>query len=408
MKTLATHPKNNFTITPSTPPATMPAPLENEIPAHLREGLITRLLKQQSQNRARAIALLAAIICTSGLVDYVTGPHLLMIFFYIIPVVVAVAWFGWRGGNIVAVLCSLTHSVADWFAHTEPYSYTTIWNRVLILAIYLFVSRVVAELLALQRHLEQRVQARTRELEQALAAQVELQSAIANATRYERNAIGRELHDGLGQHLAATNIAAGILAQNLANAALPETAAEARNISDMLVAAIGQTRQIARGLLLATVKPSELDAQIAELCRVSTRKHNIDCSYTRAPAATAARLDDTQASHLFFIAQEALRNALKHANARHIAITLGEDPATGHLALTITDDGRGLPPLPPPPPHPPENPDTPADPDAKPAGLGLRIMQHRATLIGARLDITSPAQDNKGTRIRCAMPFPSI
>jgi len=361
-------------------------PLENENPARHREGLITRLLKQPPRNRARSIAFIAASICVIGLADYLTGPHLLLIFFYIVPVAIGVARFGWRGGNIVALICSLAHTVADWFWHDDPYTYTTIWNRVLVLGIYLFVARAVAELLALQRHLEQRVQARTRELEQALAAQVELQSAIANVTRHERNAIGRELHDGLGQHLAATNIAAGMLAQNLSNSAQPEAAAEARNISDMLVGAIGQTRQIARGLLLASVKPAELDAQIAELCRVSARKHNIDCAYTRA--GEAPRLDDTQASHLFFIAQEALRNALKHANAQHIAITLGEE--SGQIVLRVTDDGRGLP---------PENAS-----DAKPAGLGLRIMRHRAALIGARLDIISPVEDNKGTRIQCDMP----
>jgi len=365
-------------------------PLENQNPAHHREGLITRLLKQPPQNRARSIALLLAAICVIGLIDYVTGPHLLMIFFYIIPVALGVAWLDWRGGNIAAVICSLTHAMADWFSHAAPYTYLTIWNRVLVLAIYLFVARAVAELLALQRHLEQRVQMRTRELEQALDAQVELQSTVANVTRHERNAIGRELHDGLGQHLAATNIAAGMLAQNLANAAQPEAAAEARNISNMLVGAIGQTRQIARGLLLASIKPAELDAQIAELCRVSARKYNTDCSYT--PAGDTPRLDDTQASHLFFIAQEALHNALKHANARHIAITLREE--SGHLALSITDDGRGLP---------PENAN-----DAKPAGLGLRIMRHRAALIGARLAITSPAQGNTGTRIHCTMPSHAV
>jgi signal transduction histidine kinase len=151
----------------------------------------------------------------------------------------------------------------------------------------------------------------------------------------------------------------------------------------MLVGAIGQTRQIARGLLLASIKPAELDAHIAELCRVSSRKFNVDCAYTRA--GPAPRLDDTQASHLFFIAQEALRNALKHASAKHIAITLREE--TGQLALAIADDGRGL----------------QVNADA-PAGLGLRIMQHRAALIGASLDIISPSQGNKGTRIRCALP----
>jgi len=346
--------------------------------------LITRLLTHPFQNRTLSIAFLTAAICIIGLTDYITGPRVLMIIFYIIPVVVGVAWLGWRGGNIIAIACSVIHAAADWFVHTETYTYTTLWNRVLVLAIYLFVARAIAELIALQRHLEQRVQARTRELEQALAAQVELQAAVANVTRHERNAIGRELHDGLGQHLAATNIAAGMLAQNLANSAHPEAAAEARNISAMLVGAIGQTRQIARGLLLASVKPAELDAQIAELCRVASLKFNIDCAYTRP--GPAPRLDDTQASHLFFIAQEALRNALKHASAKHIAITLGEE--SGQLALTITDDGRGF----------------PSDNDGKPAGLGLRIMRHRAALIGARLAITSPVQGGQGTRIHCIMP----
>ncbi len=354
-----------------------------------KDGWFVRFLQHPPRSRSAALATVGGMIVLFGFVDYGTGTRFLMIFFYIIPIVLGTAWFGVRAGFGAAVSCSLMHSVADYIGYAESYTMVTLWNRLFVLAVYMGAARCVGELLALQRHLEARVQARTRELERALAAQTGMQHKIGAASRYERNAIGRELHDGLCQQLAATNIAAGMLATKLESQGRADGASEARAISAMLTEAIGQTRQIARGLLLAAIKPAELDAELQELCRNAARRQGVACVYART--GPEPDVDETQASHLFFIAQEALRNALKHACATRIDVALRTE--AGALELEVTDDGRGF----------------AADDDAGPAGerrpgLGLEIMKHRAELIGAQLEVESTAARRRGVCVRCRLP----
>lgn len=362
------------------------------VSARFSDGFFARLFQHRPHARLFSATLLALIIALIGAVDHFTGPRLVMILFYIIPVMLGSAWLGGAACYLVPVLCSATHAFADWLGHHEPLTSVTLANRLFVLAIYLIVARCIAELVGLQRHLGQRVQARTLELENALAAQRELQQRIGTASRYERNAIGRELHDGLCQHLAAANIAAGMLAHKLE--ASGGSAGEARGLCGMLAGAIDQTRQIARGLLLASVKSADLHAELGECCRAAARKHGVACVY--AHDGPAAALDDTQAAHLFFIAQEALRNALAHSGARRVDMALRVAPDA--LTLCVADDGCGIAAAAS---GPAENPDV----ENKRSGLGLRIMRHRAELIGGSLEIdTAVSGERKGTRICCRLP----
>ena len=87
--------------------------------------------------------------------------------------------------------------------------------------------------------------------------------------------------------------------------------------------------------------------------------------------------------HLYRIAQEATHNAIRHGRAGRVTIRLtgGDDG----VALTVTDDGVGLP-----------------DDAAEHGGMGLRIMHHRANTIGARLDVRRRARG--GTEVACLLP----
>jgi signal transduction histidine kinase len=94
-------------------------------------------------------------------------------------------------------------------------------------------------------------------------------------------------------------------------------------------------------------------------------------------------LSAAASDHLYRIAQEALANALKHSHANSIKVTL--DIEREHVRLEICDDGWGV-----------------KDADQNAPGLGLRTMQYRASMIGARLKIT-PFRPN-GTRVICECP----
>ena len=88
-------------------------------------------------------------------------------------------------------------------------------------------------------------------------------------------------------------------------------------------------------------------------------------------------------AHAYRIASEALTNALRHADATRIDITLSRPP--GALRVSVRDDGRGLP------------------EQARPGATGLVAMENRAATIGARLTVTS--DDRTGTLIELDVPF---
>src|SRR5262249_22669381 len=93
--------------------------------------------------------------------------------------------------------------------------------------------------------------------------------------------------------------------------------------------------------------------------------------------------DSSAALHLYRIAQEAVNNAITHGKARNITIRLSDDGDSLHLE--IHDDGRGMPTAPPP-----------------NAGMGLKIMRHRADLIGGTLHLES--SKTNGTTVTCVLP----
>jgi two-component system CheB/CheR fusion protein len=92
--------------------------------------------------------------------------------------------------------------------------------------------------------------------------------------------------------------------------------------------------------------------------------------------------DETVARHLYRIAQEAVFNAVKHSKGKHIRVELAQ--TTGGLTLTITDDGKGF-----------------SKSAVKTTDMGLHIMQYRARMIGATLEIRS--EPRKGTSIVCSL-----
>jgi signal transduction histidine kinase len=108
----------------------------------------------------------------------------------------------------------------------------------------------------------------------------------------------------------------------------------------------------------------------------------VQCS-CQAPEAVPLQ-DEATASHLYRIAQEAVRNAVRHGGATRIWVSLAKEGA--RIRLAIVDNGGGLPP-----------------PALRGKGMGLRIMGHRAEMIGA--EFSADALKGGGTRIQCSLPI---
>jgi signal transduction histidine kinase len=95
--------------------------------------------------------------------------------------------------------------------------------------------------------------------------------------------------------------------------------------------------------------------------------------------------DETAANHLFRIAQEAVNNAIKHGRGKNIVIRLWADG--DDVSLSITDDGVGL----------PQN-------VRNSTGMGLHIMNYRAKMIGATLEVQACSNHGKkGTVVTCTL-----
>jgi signal transduction histidine kinase len=349
--------------------------------------IMARLTGRPSRGRALSALLIIALVLLIGWVDYLVGVWVSLQLFYLIPVVLSVIWLGWRMGCATAILAVLARIASDfaggfWFYHHIPLNDYS-WNRLIDLSVSLVLVWVIHALISLRRELEQRVRQRTAALEQAIATRDQLQSQLFEVSRRERSAIGHDLHDGLGQHLTATAIAANLLAGRLAIRDDP-AAGDARAIEKLIQEGIGQTRQIARGLLLAAIEPGELIAELEELATNISHEQHVTCRFTQQ--GDCRGLDNATASHLFYIGQEAVHNAVRHARPTLLEISLlreGND-----VVLTIADNGSGLPSL-----------------DPQQPGMGLRIMVHRAELIGGELSI-KPAP-GRGTCVRCQVPLTS-
>jgi signal transduction histidine kinase len=192
-----------------------------------------------------------------------------------------------------------------------------------------------------------------------------LEKEVAESSSRVQMRIGQDIHDGLGQHLTGITFLSRALEKSLAAKDLPE-AAEAAEISKLVIEALAQTRNLARGLFPVEVESTRLTQSLRELAHTVEQLFNVACT---VECDSELIINNKNAStHLFRLAQEAINNAVKHGRAQRIAIVLG---TSGDKAmLRITDDGLGF-----------------ALETVKRSGLGLRIMTYRAQKVGGTLEI---------------------
>lgn len=248
--------------------------------------------------------------------------------------------------------------------------------------------RAQEELKLSHAELEQRVLKRTRdlaaayaELEREMAAGQRLQVELIRAGEKQAQAIGRELHDGLGQHLTSIALFCATLRQHLADRAQPEAEA-AQRIEGLINEALAMTRSVARGLYPVALELGGLAAALAQLTEHTRSLLQIDCSC--ACDARVRVLDPLVALNLYRIAQEAISNAAKYSQANHIRIELSK--VAEKYRLTVSDDGVGM--------------------DMALAeqgdGLGMSSMRFRAHLIGGDLEFYGNGEH--GTTVSVTYP----
>jgi len=236
-----------------------------------------------------------------------------------------------------------------------------------------------------RHHLEELVQTRTAELTRAnekLKQEIEgrkhLEKEILNISEREQRRIGRELHDSIGQQFTGIAFMMKVLEQKLASK-LPDEATDAEEIKNLVNQAMDQTRGLARGLQPIDLDSGSLDAALQELVNTTERMFGIRCDLNFNEFVS---IDDAEtATHLYRITQEAITNAIRHGQARNIKVEFAYVDGKG--ILTIENDGV----------------DFPGRSDTKDTGMGLQIMDHRADIIGASLEIDKAPEG--GTIVTC-------
>lgn len=210
-----------------------------------------------------------------------------------------------------------------------------------------------------------------------------LEKEILEISNREQQRIGHDLHDGVCQQLAGIAYRVDILADQLQEKNFPE-ASEAQRIGGLVNDAIAQTRGVARGLFPVHLEESGLILALEDLAANATNLFKIKCDLNCEEPAPA--LEDAAAAHLYYIAQEAVLNAVKHGKATHASISLKH--TDGHFELSIQDDGSGF-----------------KTNNGNSQSMGIRIMNYRAKTIGATLDLKS--KPGTGTRVTCVF-YPTV
>ncbi len=207
-----------------------------------------------------------------------------------------------------------------------------------------------------------------------------LEKEILDITERERELIGQEMHDGMGQILTGIAVMSKGLALKL-KGKLSDEKKTALTISKLANQAISQTRDLAKMLYPVDIETGGLVSALKTLASNAETTLGVTCRFRCGKSVSVKNL--VEAKQIYRIVQEAMTNAVRHGKAKHINITLRLTKKG--TVLSVKSDGLDFPKL---------------SPHQK--GFGLKIMQYRTDLIGGSLDIRKGGKG--GTVVTCIFP----
>ena len=214
--------------------------------------------------------------------------------------------------------------------------------------------------------------------------QNELERQVVAVSERERNLIGRELHDNLGQRLTGASLKLEALARRLGQGDSEELS-RVNEVTETVQRSIEDTRHLAR--LLAPVSDNEkLSAALESLATQASQLFDIECSANCDELIDLETCDET-VTHVYRIAQESVTNAVRHGGAANVRIECRVDGS--RFVLEILDDGSGI-----------------KTHTNQGNGIGINTMRYRAKMIGG--DLRVEPRDGGGTRVSCSGPLRSL
>ncbi|MEN6332292.1 MAG: cache domain-containing protein [Smithella sp.] len=208
-----------------------------------------------------------------------------------------------------------------------------------------------------------------------------LEQEVMNIADGVRQKIGQDLHDDLCAHLIGIEVLSKVLSDKEKDLAGGNNV-YAEKIRSLISEAVEKTRGLARGLCPVHMMASGLESALMELAENTEKTFGVTCLFECDEPVLIN--DNALATHLFYIAQEATQNAIKHGKANLINIDLSS--SGGKITLRITDNGSGI------------------SNAGSTKGMGLRIMSYRAKMIHAELNIEDGPDG--GTIVACTLRNP--
>jgi len=241
------------------------------------------------------------------------------------------------------------------------------------------------ELARLNETLEWKVAERTAELRTAINSLRELSGRLLRTQDDERRRISRELHDSVGQSLAAIKMNNAMIASHVQNAS-PEVSEGLRSNDDLVDEILRSIRTISHllhpPLLDESGLPSALRLYVEEFSSRSGIK--VDCECETLPT----RLPREHETALFRVTQECLRNVHRHSSSPNASVRFYVKDDKAHLQ--VTDNGLGI------------SMERQREIAIGGGGVGLRGMRERIAQVGGELQIIS---SSNGTTIEVAVPI---
>jgi PAS domain S-box-containing protein len=218
-----------------------------------------------------------------------------------------------------------------------------------------------------------------------ITERMRLEREILEISTREQERIGQDLHDGLGQELTGVALMLRSLSNKIRRD-YPNATEDVDEIIGVVNHSIESTRSLARGLSPVNSNRGGLVHALRALAVRSRDLYALNVRF-RSKVWPQLTLDETCSSHLYRIAQEALTNIARHAQASRADVRL--QVTDGKFELSIEDDGVGV--------H---------RSFKSVNGMGLKLMAYRAGMIGAKLEIA--ANDPKGTIVRICGEQPPV
>ncbi|MEP7292087.1 MAG: sensor histidine kinase [Chloroflexota bacterium] len=303
-----------------------------------------------------------------------------LIIWLILPLLLVSAQYRMRTMLFFTVGTSLLPLLLAWMARTSDLQLREYISQGIVrLFLFTMAGYIVVRLTTAQRL--QRVELARKNAQLTHYAATLEQLTITR----ERNRLARDLHDTLAHTLSALNVQLNAL--DVLWDSNPEAAHQKlKQMQELTRSGLHESRQALQALRASPIDELGLTLALQQVAQTAAARAGAELTLTLPPELTSIPPDVEQ--HLYRIAEEALNNVVRHAQAQHVTLALQQSGAA--LTLLVRDDGGGF-----------QASQTPPN-----GHYGIAGMKERAGLINGILQVES--QPGKGTTVRLTIPLEAV